>query len=70
MKYKAIYISDENNKKTLGTFDDRKDAVDKLINEASKNYCLDDERERRNTMEYQDYCILGCGPSMIMIEEV
>ena len=69
-KYKAIYVIDEKKRENVGVFDERQEAVDALMVKSRSNYCLEQEIERRSTLDLQDYCICGCGPSMLIIEEV
>ena len=69
MRYKAIKTRD-NKDKTVGIFENRDDAVNALIDEVRGSYCLDGDEERRSTLEMQNYYVIGCGPDMLIIEEV
>ncbi len=72
MKYKAIYKRDLKSEETLGVFDSRDDAVDTLIRfgDANISYCLDTIEDRRAAFEYRNFCMCGCGPSELLIEEI
>lgn len=69
MKYKAIYFR-EDSEKILGTFSERDNAVDALINAGEHNYCLDNREERIAALQLRDFYMCGCGPNYMKIEEV
>lgn len=70
-KFKSYFIKQPNApKEYLGIFEEKKDAIDACINKASNDYCLDTEQDRRMALQTRNFCICGCGPRQIGIEEI
>lgn len=71
MKYRAIFRG-ECDEIVLGDFNDRNDAINEALtsDKISRNYCLDDKQMRKKCLEDRGFCICGCGPDMLVIEEI
>lgn len=69
MKYKAIFERNQE-REVLGTFNNKKTAIDKLIERGEDDYCLDKKEIRIAALEERGFCLCGCGPSLLMIEEI
>lgn len=73
-KYKAIVQvnSCESDNRELGKFKTRDEAVKALLSYGHENvsYCLDSYAERENALKHRDFCLCGCGPTSLVIEEV
>jgi hypothetical protein len=69
-KYRAIYILSEGKEKKLGEFSDKEAAISTLIKEGSGNYCLDSREEREDALRLRNFCMCGCGPYAMKIEEI
>ena len=69
MKYKAIYFH-EGKDKDLGTFKTHEDAINVLIKAGDNNYCLDSRDERIEALRLRNFCMCGCGPNSMKIEEI
>jgi hypothetical protein len=85
MKYKAIYENENSSrignvafdaregaiesKIDNATFDTREEAIEYLINK-SGDYSMDTKEDRRTALEERGFCICGCGPNRMMIEEI
>ena len=70
MKFKAMYKYSNEKDVVIGVFDERDKAIDACLNYRSGDYCLDDRESRKHCLELRDFCILGCGPGELSIEEV
>lgn len=73
MKYKAIFKKNNGDSEiVVGTFDKRKEAVNKLLDTAQRNvdYCLDSREIRHDALMERDWYVCGCGPAELIIEEV
>jgi hypothetical protein len=70
MKYKAIYKSDSHHIETIGVFKTKDEAIKALLRKGDGNYCLDSREERQESLELRNFCMCGCGPSSMSIEEV
>ena len=68
VNFKAIFVNKNGERIVIGTFNEREKAVNSCI-EYRGNYCLDNERERRECLEVRDFYVLGCGPEEFLIEE-
>ena len=71
MKFRAIYkesssVQDE----VLGEFKDKKSAINALIRRGDGNYCLDNKEDRIEALEMRNFCMCGCGPASMCIEEI
>ena len=71
-KYIAVYKSDSNNRKVLGEFSNREDAVKSLLEYGEENvsYCLYSYNMRKEALSLRNNCVCGCGPSSLVIEEI
>lgn len=71
-KYLAVYKSDSNNRKVLGEFSKRENAVKSLLEYGDENvsYCLDSYNDRKEALSLRNTCVCGCGPSSLVIEEI
>lgn len=69
VKYR-VTVTDGSSSCVVGVYDTRDEAVEHAINKCKDSYCLDNEEERRNALKFQDFYIVGCGPSKILIDEV
>lgn len=56
----------------VGAYPTRQEAVEEAISFCGREYgyCLDSDSDRRETLTRQDFCILGCGPRKVRIDEV
>ena len=70
MKFKAIYKKDSQNEIVVGLFDTKKSAIHALLEKGDGNYCLDTREERKDALEMRGFCMCGCGPSSMRIDEV
>lgn len=70
MKFKAIYKKDSNNETVVGIYDEKCKAIKSLLDKGDGNYCLDNREERQEALEMRGFCMCGCGPSSMRIEEV
>lgn len=70
MKFKAIYKKDSNNETVVGIYDEKSKAIKSLLDKGDGNYCLDSREERKEALEMRGFCMCGCGPSSMRIEEV
>lgn len=71
MKYKAIFKENSNSKPiVLGLYSDKNHAIDVCLDKVHNDYCLDSRESRRQSLENFGFCICGCGPREISIEEV
>ena len=70
MKYKAIFKSPGNSDFIIGTYKTRDEAVNACVDYRDHDYCLDSRAERLKCFEFRDYCICGCGPNELSVEEV
>ena len=70
MEYKAIYNRDSTHSETIGVYKDIEKAIAALLKKGENNYCLDDREEREESLRMRHFCMCGCGPSSMEIEEV
>ena len=71
MKFKAIYKESSNSRdEILGEFNEKKEAINALIKRGDNNYCLDNREDRIEALEMRNFCMCGCGPSSMCIEEI
>lgn len=69
MVYKAIYKRDSERSEVVGTFKTKERAIEKLLEKGEGNYCLDNREERKEALEMRNFCMCGCGPASMYIEE-
>lgn len=70
MRFKAIYKENSQEECIVGTYDTKETAIEALLNKGRHNYCLDSREERYDALEMRGFCMCGCGPSSMRIEEV
>lgn len=73
VKFKAIYKESlEDNGTPIGEFDKRDTAVNALVDYAHRHvsYCLDSREDRLQALQLRNFCMCGCGPSELLIEEI
>lgn len=70
MEFKGIYKSDGHHEEVVIVSKDRNAVVEALLRKADGNYCLDSMEERRNALSVRNFCMLGCGPGELLIEEI
>lgn len=70
MVYKAIYKRDFSHSEVIGTFKTKSNAIDALLKKGEGNYCLDNREERKESLEMRNFCMCGCGPASMTIEEI
>jgi hypothetical protein len=70
MVYKAIYKRDSSNSEVIGTFKTKSYAIEALLKKGEGNYCLDNREERKESLEMRNFCMCGCGPASMTIEEI
>ena len=70
MKFKAIYKRDSNHSETIGIYKDVERAIQELLKKGEGNYCLDDRQEREDSLRMRHFCMCGCGPASMEIEEI
>lgn len=70
MKFKAMYKYPNETDVTIGVFEVRDKAIEACLDYRRGDYCLDDRESRKKCLELRNYCILGCGPGELSIEEV
>lgn len=69
MKFKAIYRKDSSRSEVVGVFNTKEKAIEQLLKKGEGNYCLDSREERQESLEMRNFCMCGCGPSSMLIEE-
>lgn len=70
MNYKGIYKRDGGREEVVLISSNRDEVVKALVNRVDGNYCLDTKEDRLNALAVRNFCMLGCGPSELVIEEV
>jgi hypothetical protein len=70
MVYKAIYKRDSSHSEVIGTFKTKNNAIEALLKKGDGNYCLDNREERKESLEMRNFCMCGCGPASMTIEEI
>ncbi len=70
MKFKAIYKRDDSHSETIGTYSDIEKAIQALLKKGEGNYCLDCREEREEGLRMRHFCMCGCGPASMEIEEI
>lgn len=70
MKFKGIYKKDSSHEEVVVISDDRNHVVQELVKRVDGNYCLDTKEDRLNALSIRNFCMLGCGPGELIIEEV
>lgn len=70
MKFKAIYKRDSSHSEVVGTFKNKEGAIEALLRKGEGNYCLDNREERKESLEMRNFCMCGCGPASMSIEEI
>lgn len=70
MKFKAIYKRDSSHSEVVGTFKNKEGAIEALLRKGEGNYCLDNRDERKESLEMRNFCMCGCGPASMSIEEI
>lgn len=71
MKYKSLYKYPNEKDVTIGIYETREEAIKKCVEyKHDGSYCLDSKEDRIRCLELRNYCILGCGPGELSIEEV
>lgn len=71
MRYKSLYKYPNEEDVVIGIYKTREEAIEKCIAyKHDGSYCLDNREERIQCLEMRNYCILGCGPGELSIEEV
>ena len=70
MRFKAIYKTDSQNETVVGIYDKKEMAIMALLNKGEHNYCLDSREERYDALVMRGFCMCGCGPSSMKIEEI
>lgn len=70
MKFKAVYSRPGASDYVIGVFNTRDEAVRACVDYKDGSYCLDSREERLKCFEHRNYCICGCGPDELSIEEV
>ena len=69
IKFKAIYKKDSSHSEVVGTFKSKDGAIEALLRRGEGNYCLDNREERKESLEMRNFCMCGCGPASMVIEE-
>ena len=70
MKFKGIYKKDSSHEEVVIISEDRNAVVQELVKRVDGNYCLDTKEDRLNALAIRNFCMLGCGPSELIIEEI
>lgn len=71
MKFKSIFKRPNESDKLIGVFDTREEAINACVDyDESRHYCLDNKEDRIECLRLRNYCICGCGPDELAIEEV
>lgn len=70
MKFKGIYKKDSSHEEVVIISEDRNTVVQELVKRVDGNYCLDTKEDRLNALAIRNFCMLGCGPSELIIDEI
>lgn len=71
MKWKSMYKYPGKADVTIGVYKTREEAVEKCVAfKHDSSYCLDDKASRTKCLQLRNFCIIGCGPGELSIEEV
>lgn len=70
MKYKSIFKTSNQKEVVIGVFKDRNKAIKACVDYKEVGYCLDTREERIKSLEMRNFCVCGCGPDELLIEEV
>lgn len=71
MRYKSLYKYPNEADVTIGIYETREEAIRRCVEyKNDSSYCLDNKEDRIKCLELRNYCILGCGPGELSIEEV
>ena len=70
MKFNAWYKYPNEKDVLIKTCSTREEAIKACVEYRSGDYCFDNREERIKCLELRNFCILGCGPGELSIEEV
>lgn len=70
MRYKSIFRTPGSEDYVIGTYNDRDKAIKACVDYQDGDYCLDSKEDRIKCLEMRNFCICGCGPKELAIEEV
>jgi hypothetical protein len=70
VKFKAIYNESNSKSEVVGVYNDIEKAIQALLKRGEMSYCLDGQDEREESLRMRGFCMCGCGPASMEIEEV
>ena len=70
MRFKSMYLYPNESDVTIGVYNTKEEAVKACVEYRRGDYCLDNKEERMESLMLRNFCICGCGPAELLIEEV